>query len=195
MHSPVSDLHAVLRGFLTVALTDPKTFSDLKVTSFTPKTFEADDVEVAITHCGVCGSDVHTLKQGWGETKLPLVVGHEIVGKVTRVGEKVKSIKVGDRVGVGAQIGSCMECRQCKEGFENYCPKMIHTYVSALRPSVYEYWCTDLYGCSTYRTRNIQMVSSRTVDMRPESAHTSSSYSPSPTHSSRATPRQCFALV
>ena len=78
----------------------------------------------------MCGSDVHTLKQGWGESKLPLVVGHEIVGKAVRVGSAVKDIKAGDRVGVGAQIWSCMQCRQCKDGYENYCPKQVDTYVS-----------------------------------------------------------------
>ncbi|KAI0701103.1 GroES-like protein [Cytidiella melzeri] len=112
----------------SICLTDPKNFTELKVTSFKPKAFTANDVEIAITHCGVCGSDVHTLKQGWGESKLPLVVGHEIVGTATRVGDNVKSIKVGDRVGVGAQIGSCMQCRQCQDGYENYCPQMINTY-------------------------------------------------------------------
>ena len=73
---------------------DPKHWSDLHVTAFQPKTFADDDVELAITHCGVCGSDVHTLTQGWGASKLPLVVGHEIVGTVTRVGRNVADIKV-----------------------------------------------------------------------------------------------------
>ena len=64
---------------------------------------------------------------------LPLVVGHEIVGTVTRVGDNVSDIKVGDTVGVGAQRGSCLTCRACKDGYENYCPNAIDTYV---RPSV-----------------------------------------------------------
>lgn len=114
--------------FKGYALVDPKNFTDLKVQTFKPKPFDDNDVEIAITHCGVCGSDVHTLKQGWGESKLPLVVGHEIVGKAVRVGKNVKEFKVGDRVGVGAQIWSCMQCRQCKDGYENYCPKQVDTY-------------------------------------------------------------------
>lgn len=109
---------------------DAKNFTDLQVKLFKPKPFEDNDVEIAITHCGVCGSDVHTLKQGWGDSKLPLVVGHEIVGEAVRVGRNVKEFKVGDRVGVGAQIWSCMQCRQCKDGYENYCPKQVDTYVS-----------------------------------------------------------------
>lgn len=116
----------------TDALLDPKKSFDLQVSVFKPKTFSEDDVEIAITHCGVCGSDVHTLKQGWGESKLPLVVGHEIVGKAVRVGDNVKDIKLGDRVGVGAAIWSCMSCRQCKEGYENYCPGKLSTYVRTL---------------------------------------------------------------
>ncbi|KZT10968.1 GroES-like protein [Laetiporus sulphureus 93-53] len=114
--------------FKGYALTDASKWSDLNLTDFKPKTFQPDDVEISITHCGVCGSDVHTLTQGWGESKLPLVVGHEIVGKVTRVGKNVVGIKQGDRVGVGAQIGSCMECRACKASYENYCPHGIPTY-------------------------------------------------------------------
>ncbi len=111
---------------------DPKKWTDLQVREFKPKTFEPEDVELAITHCGVCGSDVHTLTQGWGKSKLPLVVGHEIVGTVTRVGDKVKDFKPGDRVGVGAQRDSCMSCRACKDGYENYCPNSMDTYVRFL---------------------------------------------------------------
>ena len=120
-----------LRASMNIPSTDPQNFTDLQVRSFEPKPFEADDVEIAITHCGVCGSDVHTLKRGWGDpSTLPLVVGHEIVGHAVRVGKNVKGVKVGDRVGVGAQVWSCMECRQCKDGYENYCPKQVDTYVS-----------------------------------------------------------------
>ncbi|KZT11120.1 GroES-like protein [Laetiporus sulphureus 93-53] len=114
--------------FKGYAMTDPDQYSALSLISYQPKTFQEDDVEIAITHCGVCGSDVHTLSQGWGNSRLPLVVGHEIIGKVTRVGSKVKDFKVGDRAGVGAQIGSCMDCKRCKTDNENYCLKMIDTY-------------------------------------------------------------------
>ncbi|KAI0738404.1 GroES-like protein [Daedaleopsis nitida] len=115
-------------GFKGYALTDPSKWNDLHVMEFKPKNFQSDDVELAITHCGVCGSDLHTVTQGWGESKLPLVVGHEIVGTVLRVGDKVNEFKPGDRVGVGAQIGSCLSCRACNDGHENYCPNAIDTY-------------------------------------------------------------------
>ncbi|KZT74064.1 GroES-like protein [Daedalea quercina L-15889] len=118
--------------FKGYALTDPSAWSTFNLVNYQPKTFQEDDVELAITHCGVCGSDVHTLSQGWGTTgTLPLVVGHEIVGIATRVGANVKEFKVGQRVGVGAQIGSCMKCKRCKHGNENYClDGMIDTYNS-----------------------------------------------------------------
>lgn len=78
--------------------------------------------------CGVCGSDVHSITGGWGEVPLPLCVGHEIIGKAIKVGSKVKNIKVGDRVGVGAQVGADLTCGNCKADQENYCPEQIDTY-------------------------------------------------------------------
>ncbi|CAO3694509.1 unnamed protein product [Rhizopus stolonifer] len=83
----------------------------------------ADDysVDMDITHCGICGSDIHTQDSGWGPTDYPCVTGHEIVGVCTAVGKKVKNVKVGDRIGVGAQSGSCHECKSCKNNEENLC--------------------------------------------------------------------------
>ena len=79
--------------------------------------------------CGVCGSDVHTITGGWGDLSTkPLCVGHEIIGKVVSVGKKVTTCKVGDRVGVGAQVQACMQCKQCKTDNENYCPHQVDTY-------------------------------------------------------------------
>lgn len=96
---------------------------------YQPKPWTEDDVDIQITHCGICASDLHTLRSGWGETDYPQVVGHEIVGKVVKVGKNVKHIKLGDRVGVGAQAGSCLNCEYCKRGDEPYCDKgMTGTY-------------------------------------------------------------------
>ncbi|KAI0127179.1 zinc-binding dehydrogenase [Xylariales sp. AK1849] len=100
---------------------------------FEPKKWTEDDVDIEISHCGICGSDLHMLRSGWGETPYPCVVGHEIVGKAVRVGDNVKHIKVGDRVGVGAQARSCMQstCVDCSAGEENYCSNGgINTYGS-----------------------------------------------------------------
>merc|ERR1712000_94651 len=101
--------------------------------TFEPKKWTEDDVDIQITHCGICGSDLHTLKSGWGATNYPCCVGHEIVGRAVRVGSNVNSIKVGDRVGVGAQGRSCLEadCPDCSQGRENYCPRVrVNTYDS-----------------------------------------------------------------
>jgi len=77
--------------------------------------------------CGVCGSDVHTLTGGWGEAKFPLCVGHEVIGRVVATGKEVTTVKKGDRVGVGAQVWSCLKCKVCKVGQENYCPHLVGT--------------------------------------------------------------------
>ena len=81
----------------------------------------ARDVEIAIEFCGLCHSDVHTIRSEWGPAKYPLVPGHEIVGIVSRVGESVEGFTVGERVGVGCMVDSCRECDSCLEGFEQYC--------------------------------------------------------------------------
>ena len=89
------------------------------------------DVEIDIIFCGVCHSDLHTVRGEWAGTVYPCVPGHEIVGKVTRVGNHVKKFKVGDTVGVGCMVDSCRECEYCKEGLEQYCePGMTGTYNS-----------------------------------------------------------------
>lgn len=81
----------------------------------------ADDVEIKILYCGVCHSDIHTARNEWGGTMYPVVPGHEIVGKVTRVGANVSKFKVGDTVGVGCFVDSCGHCGNCKEDNEQYC--------------------------------------------------------------------------
>ncbi|KAI9317761.1 chaperonin 10-like protein [Dichotomocladium elegans] len=92
------------------------------------KTFDEDTVDLNITHCGICASDLFTLDSGWGKTDYPCIVGHEIVGVVTRVGKNVKNVQVGDRAGVGAQCMSCLQCHPCQHQHENLCPDMVGTY-------------------------------------------------------------------
>lgn len=91
------------------------------------KPFGDHDLDIAIHACGVCGSDVHTLTGGWGKAKFPVRVGHEIVGRVVRAGSKVNTVHVGQRVGVGAQVGSCLDCKNCKSDNENYCAHGVGT--------------------------------------------------------------------
>lgn len=81
----------------------------------------ADDVEIKILYCGICHSDIHTARNEWGATIYPTVPGHEIVGKVTRVGQNVTRFKEGDTVGVGCFVDSCMHCDNCKKDLEQYC--------------------------------------------------------------------------
>lgn len=100
-------------------------YKDFKKQTFKPKKFGDNDVDIKIECCGVCGSDVHTITGGWGDAPTPICVGHEVVGKAVKVGSAVKTVKVGDRVGVGAQIWSCLKCPQCKSDNENYCPHMV----------------------------------------------------------------------
>ncbi|KXN72075.1 GroES-like protein, partial [Conidiobolus coronatus NRRL 28638] len=80
-----------------------------KIVPFTYKArpLGEDDVEVQISHCGICGSDLHTMDSGWGPSDYPVVTGHEIIGTVTAAGPKVSNVKVGDRVGVGCVVNTC----------------------------------------------------------------------------------------
>jgi uncharacterized zinc-type alcohol dehydrogenase-like protein len=80
-----------------------------------------DDVQIEILYCGVCHSDIHTVRGEWGKQTYPLVPGHEIVGRVTAVGDKVTKFKVGDVAGVGCMVDSCGKCESCKRGIEQYC--------------------------------------------------------------------------
>ena len=79
------------------------------------------DVVIDIAYCGICHSDVHTVRGDWGAGAYPIVPGHEIVGRVARVGKKVKKFKVGDLAGVGCMVDSCRKCENCRKGLEQHC--------------------------------------------------------------------------
>lgn len=79
------------------------------------------DVAIEILYCGVCHSDLHTARNEWGGTQYPCVPGHEIVGRVTAVGNEVKGFAAGETVGVGCMVDSCGHCEACEAGEENYC--------------------------------------------------------------------------
>ncbi|RUR48938.1 NAD(P)-dependent alcohol dehydrogenase [Vreelandella populi] len=89
--------------------------------SFERRQPRADDVAIEILYCGVCHSDLHFARNDWGMSQYPVVPGHEIVGRVTAVGDKVSRFKEGDLVGVGCMVDSCRTCSACKDGVEQYC--------------------------------------------------------------------------
>jgi uncharacterized zinc-type alcohol dehydrogenase-like protein len=90
------------------------------------------DVQIEILYCGVCHSDLHTVRNEWTNTTYPVVPGHEIVGRVAKVGAKVRKFKAGDLAGVGCLVDSCRQCESCKAGLEQYCEvEPIFTYNSA----------------------------------------------------------------
>jgi alcohol/geraniol dehydrogenase (NADP+) len=99
----------------------PKACSGLEPFSYQPAPLGPEDVEIGISHCGICHSDLHLINNDWGGSRYPLVPGHEIVGTVTRLGARVSRLKLGQRVGVGWQRSSCGACDWCRRGEENLC--------------------------------------------------------------------------
>jgi alcohol dehydrogenase (NADP+) len=89
------------------------------------------DVQIEILFCGICHSDLHTVRNEWSEfvpTVYPVVPGHEIVGRVTKVGSAVKKFKAGDLAAVGCMVDSDGTCPECRAGLEQYCPNVVLTY-------------------------------------------------------------------
>ena len=96
---------------------------------YDPGKLGAQEVEIAISHCGICHSDLHLISNDWGISQYPFIPGHEVVGTVAAVGSDVNLHKVGDRVGLGWQSNSCGECEWCMKGMENLCPAQEATCV------------------------------------------------------------------
>jgi alcohol dehydrogenase (NADP+) len=99
--------------------------------SFERRELGKHDVQIEILYCGVCHSDLHTVRGEWGSTTYPCVPGHEIVGRVVKVGKDVNKFREGDTVAVGCMVDSCLKCTNCKENLEQFCEKgTIFTYNS-----------------------------------------------------------------
>ena len=96
---------------------------------YDPGKLGPQEVEISITHCGICHSDLHLISNDWGISHYPFIPGHEIVGTVASVGDEVRLLEVGQRVGLGWQSNSCGECEWCTRGMENLCPKAEGTCV------------------------------------------------------------------
>jgi alcohol/geraniol dehydrogenase (NADP+) len=90
---------------------------------------KAHEVEIRISHCGICYSDIHMIDNDWGTSTYPLIPGHEVIGVVNAMGSEVTHLKEGQRVGVGWQAGSCLQCEWCTSAQENLCPESVGTCV------------------------------------------------------------------
>ena len=97
--------------------------------SLDPGPLGAEDVEVAVEHCGVCHSDVSVLNNDWGISRYPATLGHEVTGRITAIGPNTKGLAVGQRVGVGWFSGSDMHCHQCMSGNHHLCPQAQATII------------------------------------------------------------------
>ncbi|MBA3312460.1 MAG: NAD(P)-dependent alcohol dehydrogenase [Planctomycetota bacterium] len=101
----------------------------LQLTEYDPGPLGPDDVEIKVEHCGICHSDLSVIDDEWGISAFPLVPGHEVIGTVIALGEHAKGLRIGQRVGVGWNAGSCMHCRQCLSGSQHLCPEVQATIV------------------------------------------------------------------
>ncbi|MGH3468023.1 MAG: NAD(P)-dependent alcohol dehydrogenase [Thermocrispum sp.] len=107
----------------------PAAKAPLRRTTIERRAVGAHDVAIDIAFAGICHSDIHQARDGWGEGIFPMVPGHEIAGVVTEVGADVTGFAAGDRVGVGCMVDSCRECANCKAGLQQYCDQgMVPTY-------------------------------------------------------------------
>lgn len=103
--------------------------ADLKEMTIERRDVTDCDVKIEISYCGVCHSDIHTVRNDWGGSKYPVVPGHEIIGRVVEVGSDVSNFKKGELVGVGCMVDSCRECSACKDDLEQFCEEgMVGTY-------------------------------------------------------------------
>jgi uncharacterized zinc-type alcohol dehydrogenase-like protein len=89
--------------------------------NFQRRALGAKDVAIKVRYCGICHSDIHTIREDWGKIEYPQIVGHELAGEVVAVGPSVSKFKPAARVGVGTMINSCRKCGECQAGHENYC--------------------------------------------------------------------------
>jgi uncharacterized zinc-type alcohol dehydrogenase-like protein len=113
------------RGYAARSATTP-----LSLFNFERRAPGAQDVQIEMLYCGVCHSDLHQVRDEWGGSTFPMVPGHELLGRVTRVGAEVTGFKPGDMVGVGCLVDSCRTCPDCREGLEQFCPSGVYTYNS-----------------------------------------------------------------
>ena len=113
------------------ALSTPEANAPFESVRLDRRDLRPDDVRITIEYVGICHSDIHQARDEWGVAIFPLTPGHEIVGTVAEVGSDVASLRVGDAVGVGCFVDSCLECEACKDGEEQFCAKgVVQTYAT-----------------------------------------------------------------
>ena len=116
------------KAYSAASETSPLAFTTIERRELTER-----DVQIEILFCGICHSDLHSVRNEWSEflaTNYPIVPGHEIIGRVTKVGSGVSKYKPGDLVAVGCMVGSDRTCPSCKAGLEQFCPNMVLTFNS-----------------------------------------------------------------
>lgn len=134
----------MIRGYAAAAARAP-----LDPVEFDPGPLQDEWVEVEVEHCGLCHSDLSMIDDEWGQSRFPLVPGHEVVGRVTATGAGAKRVSVGDRVGIGWFASSCLECRTCLGGHQQLCDESTGLIVDhrggfAERVRAHWAWCTPL---------------------------------------------------
>jgi uncharacterized zinc-type alcohol dehydrogenase-like protein len=133
----------------TIGYAAKHSFSSLKPLEFEREEAKPNEIEIEILYCGVCHSDIHQVQNEWGNTVYPCMPGHEVVGRVAKVGSEVTRHKVGDIVGVGCMINSCRACGPCTTGDENYCEgpnSWLATYNGPMVPSKKAPTGANMYG-------------------------------------------------
>jgi uncharacterized zinc-type alcohol dehydrogenase-like protein len=131
------------------ALAARKPKGPLEPFSYDPGPLGPEQVEISVRYCGVCHSDLSMFNNDWGMTTYPFVPGHEAIGTVAAVGDQVRSVKVGQTVGLGWNSGSCLYCRQCLTGNHNMCVRLEQTIVGrhgafATRVRCHWVWATAM---------------------------------------------------
>src|SRR5689334_6140080 len=124
---PAAENMAPAKTYPAKAYSARSATSGLAPASIQRRAPQPGDVQIQILYCGVCHSDLHAVRNEWEgmmPTIYPCVPGHEIVGRVVRVGNAVKKFKEGDLAAVGCMVGSCGVCENCREGLEQYCVKI-----------------------------------------------------------------------
>lgn len=124
----LTQINAQEKGIPTKGFAVYETNGDFKAYDFTRHAVGEHDILIKIMYAGICHSDLHHVKEDWGKEEFPMVLGHEIAGRVIEVGNKVSKFKVGDYAGVGCMINSCQHCDYCDMDKEQYCSGMVLTY-------------------------------------------------------------------